>query len=491
MESHNYLGIYLRADGATVVCVASQGRDRKLLGCFSASVEDPQENRQQVLAEGITRTCAERGLKFGQAAVALDCAMFMQHAVHSEFSDYKRIAATVRFDTEEALATDVADVAVAFRVVSSDESGSNLDVFTVQCSVLTEILIALQGAGIDPVVVVPDSYCLSLYLSTYGAPAESPEHKPLYALLSDSRGYLLAVPRAAQPSTMRAFPIAQTQNREQLLAREVLITTALAEAAGPVDQLCLFDVKDEVSAEQLAGRVGRPVTLCDPAGLAGASPEDIDGCSSAVDFALAYGAALALPEKEKGVNFRNDHMPYEGIKLRKNRALKFLSISVTTLLLAVGVYFQAHLMYVNKTRADIRDKFRPDYVAVMVGRKFPDTMTIKEAVRLVKKELDRLMAEKGIKGAPQESISAKLKLVFEAINSCAAQTGLALDTITVTTKTIYINGSTSSRRNTDSVLDAMKKVGLVIQDHQVGADGERDKFDMTVTVGSQKPPEKS
>lgn len=489
MESHNYLGIYLGQDRATVVCVASQGRERKLLGCFSACVEDPQENGLQVLAEGIAKTCAERGLKFGQAAVALDCAMFMQHAVHSEFSDYKRIAATVRFDTEEALATDVADVAVAFRVVSSGDSGSNLDVFTAQRSVLTEILLALQGAGIDPVTVDPDSYCLSRYLGMYGASAEASEHKPLYALLSDSRGYLLTIPRAGEPSTVRAFPLAETRNREQLLAREVLITAALAETAGPVDQLCLFDVKDEVSAEQLAKRVGRPVKVRDPAGLAGAGPEDIAGCSSAVDFALAYGAALALPEKEKGVNFRNDHMPYEGTKLRTNRALKFLSISVTVLLLAVGVYFQAQWMYVSKMHADISDKFQPDYVAVMVGKKFP--ATIREAVRNVEKELNRLMAEKGIKGAPQESISAKLTLVLQAMNSCAAQTGLVIDTITITTKTIYINGSTSNRRSTDSVLDAMKKTGLEVQDHQVGADGERDNFDMTVMVRSQKPSEKS
>jgi hypothetical protein len=488
VESHNYLGIYLRSDRATVVCVASQGRDRKLLGCFSVSVEDAQDNPQQVLAERIARTCAERGLKFGPSAVALDCAMFMQHAVHSEFSDYRRIAATVRFDTEEALATDVADVAVAFRVVSSDDSGSNLDVYTAQRGVLTEILLALQGAGIDPVTVDPDSYCLSRYLGAYGASAEPSEHKPLYALLSDSCGYLLTIPDGDEPSTMRAFPLAETRNREQVLAREVLVTAALAEAGGPVDRLHLFDVKDEVSAEQLAVRVGRPVTGCDPAELAGAGPEDIAGCASAVDFALAYGAALTLPEKEKGINFRNDHMPYEGAKLRTNRALKFLSISVTTLLLAVGVLFQAKLTLVNKTRADIRDKFRPDYVAVMIGKKFPDT--VRQAVRNVENERTRLMTEKGIKGAPQESIPAKLTLVLQALSSCATQTGLVIDSISITTKTIRVDGSASNRRSTDSVLEAMKKAGLVVQDHDVRPDGDRDSFNATVTVGAQKPPEK-
>lgn len=490
MESHNYLGIYLRQDRATVVCVASQGRDRKLLGCFSVSVEEPQEGAQQALAERIAKTCSERGLKFGQAAVALDCAMFMQHAVHSEFSDYKRIAATVRFDTEEALATDVADVAVAFRIVSRDDGGSNLDVFTAQRRVLSEILIALQGAGIDPVTVDPDSYCLSRYLGECGASAESSEHRPLYALLSDSRGYLLTAPKSSGASTMRAFPISAAQNREQLLAREVLITSALAETAGPVSQLCLFDAKGEVSTQQLAERVGRQVTVGHLAEMAGLEPDKIAGCSNAVDFALAYGAALAFPEREKGINFRNDHMPYQGTKLRTNRALKLLSIAVTILLLAVGVYFQAQWMQVNATRGEIRRRFEPDYSAVMITKKFP--ATIKKAVTELEKELTRLMAEKGIKGAPQESISAKLTLVLQALNSCAAQTGLVIDTITVTTKTIHINGSTTSRRSTvNGVFEAMEKFGLKVDDTRVTTEGDRDNFDMTVTIGAQKPPEKS
>jgi hypothetical protein len=147
-------------------------------------------------------------------------------------------------------------------------------------------------------------------------------------------------------------------------------------------------------------------------------------------------------------------------------------------------------MRVNKTKADIRDKFEPDYVAVMVGKKFP--VTIKGAVKDVEKELNRLMAEKGIKGAPQESISAKLTLVLQALNSCAAQTGLVIDTITITTKTIHINGSTTSRRSTvNGVFEAMKKFGLNVQDNRVTTEGDRDNFDMTVMVGPQKPSEKS
>jgi hypothetical protein len=495
VESHNCLGIYLRPDRASVVCVASQGRDRRLLACFSVSAEDEQENRTQVLAARIANTCSEKDVTFGQAAVALDCAMFMQHGVHSEFNDYKRIAATVRFDTEEALATDVAEIAVAFRVLSSDDSGSNLDVFSVSHPVLTGILTALQRSGIDPITVSPDSYCLSCYLQAYAASADASDHRPMYALLSDSRGYLVTVPGPSKASTMRAFPVAPVQNREQLLAREVLTTTALAEAAGPVDRLFLFDAKREVAAELLGKRVGRTVQACDLAEIAGFEPGDLAGCPNPVDFALAYGAALTLPEKEKGINFRNDHMPYQGETIRRNKALKFLSISVTILLLTLGVLFHAQLLMQYRMRAAIREKFEPDYQAVMMVDKASVPGTVKGAVSELEKTLRHIKQEKGIDGVPQESISANLTLILQAIQSCAAQTGLKVDTINVTDKNIYLNGSTSSQGNADVVFETIKRSGLNVGANRGTSEGDRYNFDVTVELGktteTSKAPERS
>jgi len=194
VESRNYLGIYWARDRATVVALAAQGRDWKLLDAFSVSVANEPEQGPSALADRIGRACSERNVKFGAAGVALDCEMFMQHTVRSEFQDEKKIAATVRFDTEdteEALATDISEVAVAFRITSSDEEGSTLDVYTAQRSDLSDLLFSLQGHGIDPVTVDPDVYCLSQYLRTYGG-GESSESRPLYALLSDSRGYLVS-----------------------------------------------------------------------------------------------------------------------------------------------------------------------------------------------------------------------------------------------------------------------------------------------------------
>jgi len=164
VESGNHLGIYWSKNKATVVCLAPPGRERKVLDGFSVSV-DGAEQGQQALADRVVQMCRQRKVKFTDVAVALDCASFMQHAVHSEFSDPKRIAATVRFDTEEALATDISEMAVAFRVASPGEEGANLDVFTAQRATLTDILLSLQSHGIDPVAVDPDVCCLARYLA--------------------------------------------------------------------------------------------------------------------------------------------------------------------------------------------------------------------------------------------------------------------------------------------------------------------------------------
>jgi len=137
VEGQNYLGIYLGKERATAVCLGLQGRDRNVLGCFSVSVEQSEEQKPQALANLIAQGCLERELKFSEVGVALDCTMFMQHKLHSEFDDLKRISATIRFDTEEALATDISDVAIAFNINSSDQTGSELTVFTAQKKMLS------------------------------------------------------------------------------------------------------------------------------------------------------------------------------------------------------------------------------------------------------------------------------------------------------------------------------------------------------------------
>ncbi len=483
MQTGNQLGIYLGKDRATAVSLASQGRDKKLLDCFSVTIEGEEVN-PRVLCDRIACAHGERKIRFAEAAVALDCAEFMQHAVRSEFTDPKKIAATVRFDTEETLATDISDVAVTFRIISSDEEGTNLDVFTAQRSVLTDAIQSLQTNSIDPVAVDPDVYCLSRYLIEYTEKAEESEGSILYAVLSDCRGYLVVVSAERELVTLRTFLIGASQDRTSLLAREALVTMALA-AAHPVKRLCAFDIRGELPLQSVGEKMGIAVSACDLAAMAGAGPEQISGCSNPVDLALAYGAALGLAEKSNSVSFRNDHMPFLGKKLRFQRAVRFLSISLTILLLAVGVFFHSQLLRENRYREALRGKLEPDYLAVMPGKaKLPDTM--KAAVSDLDRTLRILKAEKTGVGADQDSVTAKMKLILEAMNSCAKNTSLNIDKITITGPNITLSGTTPSQAKVSEVFEAMRKQGFEVGKQSV----DEGAFSVTVKVvkkPSQRP----
>ncbi|MBN1360773.1 MAG: hypothetical protein JW993_09285 [Sedimentisphaerales bacterium] len=482
MESQNRIGIYLRKDRATVVCLASQGRDAKLLGCFSVLPDEPAESNQQTLADRIAQECKTRRLKFTEACVALDCALFMQHRVHSDFGDRKKIAATVRFDTEEALATDVSDMAVAFRIASGNEHGSTLDVFTAQRSVLSDILMSLQSNGIDPVAIDPDVYCLSRYLGEYGC-SEAATSGTLYALLSDSRGYLVGMSAGSgEASNLRAFLVGAAQDRTGLLAREALVTAALAETTGPLGRMCVSDAQGQLDAAKLGDRVALPVDACDPVEMAGLEPDRIADCPNAVDFAAAYGAALGQVQKDASISFRNDHMPFLGKKLRVQRAVRFLSISLAMLFLAVGIYFQAQLFRVNRERAAWRDKLEQDYLAVMLNKKrLPARMS--DAVRDVEGELRRVRAGKTGEWSEETSVANKMTQVLQALNTCAAQADLRIKSITIRNEIIF-NGDTSSGSRTEAVFAALEAAGFSLE--QLGVSEKDGRHLFTATLKPQK-----
>lgn len=484
MESHNYLGIYISKDTATAVCLGPQGKGGKLLGCFSVSIEDREQANVQTLASLIAQGCAERKLKFSEVAVALDCAMFMQHNVRSEFTDPKRIAATVRFDTEEALATDIADVALAFAIASSGESGSNLTVFTARRGVLTEILEALQQYNLDPVTMEPDVGCLSRFISRQVDSSEHREGRTLFGILSRSRGYLVAPPATASDANrtapaIRTFLVGPKQDRGKLLTREVLVTTALIEGGEPINSLRVFDLAGEVDARQVGEMVGIETSAVDLCQSAGTDPQTVAECSNPVDFAIAHGAALGHWQRGQIVNFRDDFSPFEGKKIRTQKALRFAAASVTILLVAVGVYFHAQLLKADAARAELRSKFAKDYSDVTL-EKLRDSDDTKAAVRKLGDLKRRIEREKKGLDVDEKSVSSKLTLVLGALNKCAAQTDLNVRSINISTNNVTLTGDTSSRKNTLLFIETLKSNGLDVDRETVTPKGARDAFNVIV-----------
>ncbi len=482
MESRNYLGIYISRDTATAVCLGPHGKSGKVLGCFSVSIEDQEDANMQTLASLLAQGCAERKLKFSEVAVALDCAMFMQHSIHSDFTDPKRIAATVKFDTEEALATDIADVALAFEIASTGEAGSDLTVFTAQRNVLSEVLDALQQYNLDPVTMEPDVGCLSRFICREAGSAESQEGETLFAVLSGRSGYLVApstttADGARTASAVRTFLVGATQDRGKLLAREVLVTTALVERAEPVNSLKVFDLAGDVDCRQLSEKLGIEAGAIDLAEIAGIEPETMGDCASPADFAIAHGAALSHWQKGHSVNFRDDFSPFQGKKLRLQRALKFAAVSVTVLLIAAGIFFQTQLYAAAEDGDNLRIRFAEDYKYVMLGKLF-DSMKIKDAVRKLDALKRRVEREKKGLNPDEESVSAKLELVLTAFNKCATQTKLNIKSLTIALKSISATGDTSSRKNTQALFKSIRDGGLEITKESIITKGGRDTFNI-------------
>lgn len=474
MEGSNYLGIYLSKDSATVVCLGGE----TVLGCFSVTIEEKENQTPQTLARLVTEGCDKRGLKFSEAAVALDCSMFMQHNVRSKFNDPKQIAATVRFDAEEVLGMDITDLALAFKVTSSNQDGSSLTVFTAQKKQLSDILNALQSNNIDPVFIEPDVNCLSRFiLQKVSLPPDSPS---LFCVLAGSSGYFITFAPSRETLAMRTFLVRPAQDRNELLAREVPMTAALVESDKPIGSVKIFDSAGSVDCQQLDERIGLfKIASEDLIGASVAAPEMLADCADPAGFAIACGAALSHLEKAKSVNFRSDFMPYQGGKVRLQKAVKFSSISVVVLALVAGLYFQMQLWQQNKYRSRLYKKLETQYAAVMFGKKPPDKTT---PVKKLEGELRRIEnVKKGLLSVTgDQAISAKLTLVLEAFNKCAAQTGLNIDSVSITTKTITIAGDTSSRANTLKFFDAVKGGGLDITQQDLSAKGSRDNFNITV-----------
>ncbi len=481
----NLLGIYFTKDTATAVCLDPQAKGDNIPVCFTVTAKDPQQPKIPALASLLAQGCSERKMSFSEVAVAIDCSLYMQNSVHSEFSDPKQIASTVRFDTEETLATDISETALAFEVDSTGQAGSDLTVFTAQKKILSEILLSLQQYNFDPITIKPDVICLSELILNKIAKSE-PLKGCLFALLSGRSGYLIA-PRdrdnsgSYNSSAVRTFLVGPKQNRTELLAREILVTTALLKGDNKINSLRVFDSAGAVDVNFITERTGILARRLDLFPETDTSTDDVENKANRIDCAIAYGAALSLQETGQTVNFRDDFSPFQGKKIKTQKAFKFAMVSVTILLIAVGLYFQLNLFSVSRDIKKSEEKFSKNYEIVM-NKKLANPAATKVAITKLRSELNQI--KKGSEGIITEgtSVSSKLSLVLKAFGKCAKQTGLRINTIKITENNISITGDTLNRNNTTTLLSALRETGLDVKSFSQNTDDKtrRDNFSVTL-----------
>lgn len=478
MESQSGLGIYVSKSRATVVCL----NRHKVTACFA--VTPPEESTEPMvdMLRGVAESCAEKRLKYADATVALDCTWFMQHRVHSEFTNAKQIGATIRFDTEEVVATDIANLAVGFEAIATNETGTDLNVFTADHAILSDVVLTLQSHGIDPVRVVPDVCSLARVIGqSINAKTYSYSHG-LFGILSRRNGYFLRYAEKQGCVPVRAF-LAGTQNKNELLAREAFTTMAsMSEAAA--ESLMVYDATDGADPAVLAERLSLPVEAMDWLVAQGAGPQAINQGDDPVDCAIALGAARMAGESS--LNFRNDFLPAQGKRLRLQSAMKWMCFSVTLLLLAVGGRLQATWFQARQDRDSLFEKLHQDYQAVMLGSK-KKTNLVSELAREKRKITALKEGQISLQGA--NSTSAKLILILRAINACYGKAGLEVKDISIGSA-VKVSGSAAQADGRQEFAKAIEATGLgnAVGNYVSEAQG-RWPFSITVDTkaGGRKP----
>lgn len=438
MEQNRYLGIYIAGDRTTVVLLSKTGGKIEVLERFCIPAATPQEGQQQSFsfaetAQSIASVCAEKQLVFSDVAVAIDCGLYRQQKLHSEFVEYRQIAQTIKFDAEEALAVDAAQTAVAFEVVGKQLSGSEVATFAAPAGVISEIIVSLQNNKLDPLSIEPDSICLRRVIDAAGENA-------IVTAISQTRCFLLCPPLPGGKATVRSFVTSGNQNKMSLLAREIMMTIAAFGAERRTETVKIYDTTGRIDFETLAAQTGLKIEALDLAENIVFEPqEDIEP----LELIIAAGVGAGFAGKTEKVDFRSDFMPYEGKKEALEKTIKILSICLLVFFVAIGVFLQMQYYKTNKDRKRIEDKFKADYVIAMSGGKFTKSS---EAVRKLKSEINRIKDVKSglLSASGDDSIEAKLTFLFEALVSVPKNIDIEIEKIAATTKTMTITGSTSS-----------------------------------------------
>ncbi|MBN1796436.1 MAG: hypothetical protein JW804_07170 [Sedimentisphaerales bacterium] len=474
MQNQEYLGIHLSRHSATVICLQSAHDTHNPAAFFSVSLEQRQIEDGAGFIElinQIAQICTQKQLQFSTVAVALDCSLYMQHEIQSSFADVKQITTTVRFDAEEALATDISDIAIAYRIKSSDESGSKLSIFTAEKKTLTELIKALASNNLDPAVIEPDVNCVYAYINKN----QKFDKETLVAAMSKSNVYLLGLlgPGHKEPLIHRTFLIGDEPDRSKLIMQHLTLTLAQS-GAEKFSQISFYDSAGFVQNQRLAEKFAADIQPLDLK-----PPQD---CVDAVSFASAAGAVLAAVDQKSSLNFRNDYMPYLGRKRRLENTLKIISVSACIILLALGLNFHLTMMKKNRPVRLLHKKFAEDYQGVMLDKKMPSKSS--EAVRKLQNELRRIQnLKKGLDVGGGESVTAKLTSLLAAFNKVAKDTNLNIEKITITDKNISVMGDTANQSSTLKFLTEIKKI-MNVESERLGTDRNRSTF--TITIGPKR-----
>jgi hypothetical protein len=473
VHEQNCLGIYLSKNTAVAAFLTHQGDKSSLLDCFTVNTDPDQESHPGALAPLIAQRLTQKDYNLIQVYLSIDCALYAQHIFHSEFTDLKQITGTIKFDAEEIVTTDATELAVTFQVTNSDQTGSDITLFTADNRLMTNTLTDFQAVGIDPILIEPDIVCLARFLQQNINPEKELQY--LLAATSQHACYIINPQSTQNAPLTRSFLLNPKQDLTAVLTRQIPITLAAQHCEHFPTSLILVDGTNTINIETLNKNTGLNITKTDIPQALNANPELIQNAASTTHLAIAAGAALAESAKDKKADFREDFAPYQGKKRIMEKALRILSVSVTILFIALGGYFQLQVIKNRNYAKQLEKRAAADYTDAMFGNKPSSRQPITSQLKHALNEARNI--QKGIGSGDDDSPTTKLTFILEAINSVPKNVDLRIADISITSKAIRITGDSNSRQSTLEFFDAIKKHKKLKKSHEnLSQKSNRDTF---------------
>lgn len=457
MEHNTALGIHISETGATAAHISRHGSKIVLLNSFSVSrtafgdsVQGDDENiepveKNQNVIEAIAEQCKARSIPVNNVSVGLHCSLFTQHDVHSQFSDQRQVQQTIKFDAEESIATDVLQKAVTFNIKKVDATGSDVTVFAADLSKLKDMLSEFQSSRIDPLAMEPDSSCLTRFLVHCGRDFTA-ENLPLCIFVSEKVCYMIRPSAGRMPARVRTFLISAGQDKTKLLTRQIPMTLAGMGDDVSIDNILLLDDTNSVRDEELMEVAGMRVQSLDIDNVVESQGEE-SAAGSDVNLAIACGAGLGCLTRGERNDFRQDFMPYRGRRAIIETTVKAMSVCVTIMLVAFGIYFQLEHWRMSRNLDRLHDKLAKQYKMVVAGSRIgPRDNVIAKLEREIRRVKDRKQGKLSMLG--DETTAAKLTYVLEALTEAPKSVDFNIETISISEKVIRIQGDTNNRRST-------------------------------------------
>lgn len=482
MEHIDCLGLYIYQERAVGVLLSPHGGTYKLAGEFVLPTPADTDEPPLPLAERISRALAEKNLRFEQLCVALDAAEYTHQVVHSEFSEVRQIAQTIRFDTEEAIATDISEMAIAFTVTELGERGSDVSVFTTSRSRISVTLNDLQSRKLDPAIMEPDIACLGRYLEEmFGIDDET---QTLYVVLGEHACYMLNASGTKTSPRVRSFLIRPDQDINAVLRKQIPMTLAAMNTPGGVTKIVLAGETDKVNRTALKEQILMEIDTLDLDKSKSLEREAGAQGIRSFERAIACGAALAEITLRRRTDFRRDFAPFLGKRKIMQKLGVVISASITIALIAVAAFYQFKAFKEKSYVRRLEEKMRTQYKQIMMGQVYRTTYgRMDQRLGNEVRKLENI--HKGLLG-DDSSVTAQLTYVLETINRLPTALDLEVEEISLSPQRMSLRGTTASRNQTlDFFKEIDKHPNLKRSNEFLKEAGSRDSFSVNIDMARE------